>query len=141
MSLWHPFRVHRVDRLPVVSLALDHRLMAGKPPACWEGQRLSAHRAAEPPKIWKRLSGPSHHAELVMKSTLQAKTTKPAALFAAGLERNRQDRRSYVRFNPSTRPVASPKYSSWTPIRSIMVRKRFDIGVSFRYSIRRPGLM
>jgi hypothetical protein len=51
VRLWHLFRVPRVDGLPlpVVSLALDHRLIAGKPLSCWESQRLSAHLAAEPP--------------------------------------------------------------------------------------------
>ena len=51
--LSHPSRVPRVDGLPlpVVSLALDHRLIAGKPLACWETRRLSSHLAAEPPKV------------------------------------------------------------------------------------------
>jgi hypothetical protein len=36
VCLWHPFQgaSYRWDRLPVVSLALYHRLIACKPPAC-----------------------------------------------------------------------------------------------------------
>jgi len=38
-------------------------------------------------------------------------------------------------------PVESPKFSTWTPMRSIMVMNRLHMGVSFRATMRRPVLM